>query len=1171
LNETGFLAHIELHSGRSSAGSVSKKLHLSGISEEVVEEVPALTAQKGEDIQSVAASKPEENKSSDLLAPADLSSHPKRISSLVETAAATSAALQESLAQPIAITQEESLERPPTADPNNDDGESRYLVNVNSTDSFPPALDASGRRFSTQSARPSTSDNYATSLYDYDMLYKPKVKLGPRPSTDRRPPSSKGQAVATLPAGLRSSRVGLSSARPKSRDSTSRPKSRDSSVSTYKVPPPPPIPESNPYNFSPRPSSSGNSVKSLPATLPKSPGMSREKQRLMKFREMYREKENQKAKGKGSVGLSRAERAKAANEDYVAEEADNEAEESNNLETLDESEQSSLPIPAKSMDMSPRSIPGSILKPARQNTQSTPSDDFPRTSGESLSASSGVGNASSPISMVESSAHAASTRPTSVSDSSDLEKAPGSEKETTACAPAANSTEDATEVTTPRTVVDDKTLHDEDAQSTPTSSTTPTGNGTSTTKMDDNNKEMSSERVQSSSGLLSASDRRQMRRALVSPITVPTDTNDPYLSDAHLSESDADISYDDDFMDEIHDAVVVEAKSMLVSKSPITPFFSRRQTAQVIDSTTPMPTPLPKDYSPLPSPSIMYFDQTPTGSPARGAARSPLMGISESSVSQVTLKPIPQEPAAKPVHIEDDKSSVINNIDEAEAEHHEKDEEHEIVPRQSNISRSNSSTMLNNADRTPSFTLLTPTYPSVSPVPRSPAGTFLASVTNQKEDAIIVSKKGRLGSGVASKIADLQRSFSRGSSPGDTAPLPLPATRSFSSSRKPMISQRAGSFTDQQPHSSTPPRSSSSQFNSSVPIRDAGSVRGRAMSKGSLMSFDSRETKTSTPTRNHSSGSIGPARLDHRRLSIYDSPPLPQVEFNDRRDTIQVKATIIRTDGPFMKPESQQFVESPLVVTQQRAISPPPVKAAVPSVTALPARNQSPTKDPKDKKHKRQRSSISAALRGFKSPSTVTLSETVSSTGVNERENNNRQSMDLGSSWRTLARRTSVHLSRSPSAARSPSTDMPTAQFPRSPSMGGSDRKSMVSPAPTTNGERGSLGRSMSISSMDSVTTTDSHQNGTDAKKKGNRASRLMKRMSNGMSSIASVTRLQLGTLNEVENGKRASVLEEKDENQHGTGWRAVEVGDLNVQFPDTLVCSSSWFINFCASFLLTS
>jgi hypothetical protein len=65
-----------------------------------------------------------------------------------------------------------------------------------------------------------------------------------------------------------------------------------------------------------------------------------------------------------------------------------------------------------------------------------------------------------------------------------------------------------------------------------------------------------------------------------------------------------------------------------------------------------------------------------------------------------------------------------------------------------------------------------------------------------------------------------------------------------------------------------------------------------------------------------------------------------------------------------------------------------------------------------------------------------------------------------------------------------------------------------------------------------------------------------MKRMSNGMSSIASVTRLQLGTLNEVEIGKKKEE-EVVEQNPMGSGRQAVEVGDLNVQFPDTLVSNS--------------
>ncbi|KAE9985721.1 hypothetical protein BLS_005687 [Venturia inaequalis] len=1147
LNEAGFLAHIELHSGRSSAGSVSKRLHLSGISEEDLEAAPSFAGENSENLEGPNASKSEEAKSNDLLTPVDQISHPQRITSLVTAAAATSAALQESLASSsqvneapdTSISPQQSLERPITADRGNDDRESMYLVNVSSADTYPPALDVGERRFSTASGRPSTSDIYSTSLYDYDMLYKPKVKLGPRPSQDRRPPSSKGSAVATLPAGLRSSRVGLSTVRPSSRDSTAtRPKSRDSQRSTYKVPPPPPIPESSPYNLAPRPSSSGNSVKSLPATLPKSPGMSREKQRLMKFREMYREKE--KSKEKVPVGLSRAERTNAASEeDALAEDADNEAEadDQNELDTMDENGQITMQsLPVQSPERSKRNASGSILK---QTTPMTPSEEFPRTSRESLIATPGIENTSSPISTGDSSGRAASTRPTSVSDSSEFGRSVGSSG--------------ATEVTTPLTA--EKRSPDEDAYSTTTSSTTPTGNSTATAKPDETEKDPSPERMLSTSSVLSASERRQMRRALVSPITVPADINN--FSDAHQTDSEADVSYDEDLMDELDNAVFVEAKSMLVSKSPITPYFSKRPCTLMSDSTTPMPTPLLAGCSPLPSPTVIIVERTPTGSPARGPRKSPLIGTSESGVSDMILTPqLSEEELTKTSSGDGDRITNVQDATKTAAKRDGDDQEKlELSESQPSFPmRSASSTTLNSAGKTPSFTLLTPTFPTVSPMPRSPAGSFISNIRKQREEAPVVSKKGtRLGSGVASKIEALQRSFSRGASAGDAAPLPLPSNRSFSNSRKPLLAQRVGSLNDP-PRGSTPPRSSSSNFHPSFPVGDVGSMRGRALSKGSFMSFDSHETKNSTPARDHSSGSVGPHRLDHRRRGLYDSPSLPTVEFNGH-DTVQVKATIVRTDGAHTKANSQQLMESPLVVTQRCGTSPLPASTIPPPVTVLPAREKSPTKDSKDNKHNRQRSSISAAFRGIKSPSAVTLAETVSSQGLTERETNNkRQSVDLGSSWRTLSRRASVQLSRSPSAVRTPTIEKPGTPFSRSLSAKGSDRQSLASPPAASGDHRPSLGRSMSVSSMDSTTTTDSQQNGNDSKKKGNRASRLMKRMSSGMSSIASVTRAQLGTLNEVENNKRASVLEETEENLRGAGWTAIEIGELNVQFPDTLL-----------------
>ena len=96
------------------------------------------------------------------------------------------------------------------------------------------------------------------------------------------------------------------------------------------------------------------------------------------------------------------------------------------------------------------------------------------------------------------------------------------------------------------------------------------------------------------------------------------------------------------------------------------------------------------------------------------------------------------------------------------------------------------------------------------------------------------------------------------------------------------------------------------------------------------------------------------------------------------------------------------------------------------------------------------------------------------------------------------------------------------------------------------------MARSMSNSSLESTATTESQSNNAGSTKKGSRASRLMKRMSNSMSSIASVTRLQLGTLSEG-SSKDERTHDPVAEEEEGR-WQSVEVGDLNVQFPDTLV-----------------
>ncbi|KAF2664909.1 hypothetical protein BT63DRAFT_459526 [Microthyrium microscopicum] len=188
---------------------------------------------------------------------------------------------------------------------------------------IPDEVAGAERRMSSQSVRPSGLDLFTP--LDFSFLDKPKVKLGPRPLTDKRTSTARTSTdtrpTASLPAGLRAARPASTSRPSTSRPSSARPPSRDSVLSvastqrftTARFPPPPPIPESTTLQI-PRPRSSAGSVKSLPATLPKNSGMSKEKQRLMKFREMYKQKEKQ-AKGKQPASVMSAVSENGAPED----------------------------------------------------------------------------------------------------------------------------------------------------------------------------------------------------------------------------------------------------------------------------------------------------------------------------------------------------------------------------------------------------------------------------------------------------------------------------------------------------------------------------------------------------------------------------------------------------------------------------------------------------------------------------------------------------------------------------------------------------------------------------------------------------------------------------------------------------------------------------------------
>ncbi|KAI9837239.1 MAG: hypothetical protein M1819_000313 [Sarea resinae] len=163
-------------------------------------------------------------------------------------------------------------------------------------------------------SRPSTSQLYDPNYNPY--MPKPKVKLGPRPSLDssgRPHTSGTSRPVATLPAGLRAAQRKSGQVRPKSSQSSK------SSIDPSTFPLPPPVPEVPAMHKSTpiRPISSPGSVLSSSASLhsssPRTPGMTPEKQRLMKALQLRKKQMSARAAMARSQSPSRSESEEARN------------------------------------------------------------------------------------------------------------------------------------------------------------------------------------------------------------------------------------------------------------------------------------------------------------------------------------------------------------------------------------------------------------------------------------------------------------------------------------------------------------------------------------------------------------------------------------------------------------------------------------------------------------------------------------------------------------------------------------------------------------------------------------------------------------------------------------------------------------------------------------------
>jgi hypothetical protein len=361
---------------------------------------------------------------------------------------------------------------------------------------------------------------------------------------------------------------------------------------------------------------------------------------------------------------------------------------------------------------------------------------------------------------------------------------------------------------------------------------------------------------------------------------------------------------------------------------------------------------------------------------------------------------------------------------------------------------------------------------SSSPVARfrSASGSATPSMStppHNASDAVTVAKT-RIGGGIAAKIADLQRSFSRNSSAGSAPPQP---SRS--------VSQRANAF------QGSP--STTSQASSSFPTRKSSFFA--AGSSGE----DTPKQQSSSPVPQ----SLSTPSVSNKRSSfIFGGRSTTSPSINTQKsEAISVRATIVRPETKFAQPESLAHNEdtsielhsSPIVMTRhQRARS---------SITSP--------------RQLFQHSARSASVSSFRSTPASPLSSPDPAVG------SSRPSTDSG------FRRALGSISRRKSESK----------FVKSP---------------TLPQERGLLPRSMSNSSLETAGSGDSNK--AESHKKPSRTSRLLKRMSSSISSMAAGPRMQLGTLNE-----RAG-----NEEEDGLGIdlrpKGVGVGDLNVQFPDTLV-----------------
>lgn len=467
-------------------------------------------------------------------------------------------------------------------------------------------------RLSSQTARPNYDELYE---HYYAQYTKPKVKLGPRPrpSLEGKRPATSGSTSQDVARPKSSLPAGLRSATRKAVDQKTLKARTPNTVPNIAIPPPPPIPMTPEMPQSPvstlYTSRSPASVRSMPVTSysshHRSTGMTQERTRLMKALELRKKRQQ-----------AQKERQARQTDDDMAETS------SQKTQVAPKEDTSAETIPP---------IDGAEASPTAREKGTSFGENLSSTSGLDHSglvfAGSQTGSddinstasVSSPISaQTQGSSGAPSTRPSSISEdehagSGHAEKPGDAEDSQGPDLVDEEQSVDSTPTIVPesRTPVPSVEVHSQPDQPSVLTESISTDQIPSIQNEEpgalripsDQDDSQSSRRFKRESVIympsLDASqpDEAQIKKRNRGSVLMPSskrqswyeskDKRRAMLDPLQISAENSEAEYlsDDSFMEELQSATVHEAKPMMVSKSPITPFFPRKSSAS--DLSTP--------------------------------------------------------------------------------------------------------------------------------------------------------------------------------------------------------------------------------------------------------------------------------------------------------------------------------------------------------------------------------------------------------------------------------------------------------------------------------------------------------------------------------------------------------------------------------------------------------